>query len=53
MIPGSTHIHSSQKGNATFQKITELTLVAMGYQQFCERRGKMCTQIIEYPEKTV
>ncbi len=25
----------------------------MGFQLFCESRGKMCTQIIEFPENTV
>ncbi len=39
--------------NATYKEITELALAPMGFQLFRESRGKMCTQIIEYPEKTV
>ena len=41
------------KRNATFKKITELALAAMGFQLFRESCGKIGTQIIEYPEKTV
>ena len=28
-------------------------LAAIGFQQFCENHGKICTQIIEYTEKTI
>ena len=40
------------KRNATFKKIAELALAAMGFQLFRQSRGKMCTQTIEYPGKT-
>ncbi len=41
------------KRNATLKKNMELALAAIGFQLFCESLGKMCTQITEYPEKTV
>ncbi len=41
------------KRNATFEKITEFALAAMGFQLFCESHGKMGTQIIECTDKTI
>ena len=38
---------------ATFEKITEFALAAIGFQLFRERHEKMCTQIIECTEKTL
>ena len=35
------------------KKKTKLVLAPMEFQQFRENHGKMCTQIIEYTEKTV